>query len=434
MTGIIVVKLGSSSVTKVAGPDHVLLSSTLKDAIEAQRLGWHVVLVSSGAVSSGSAHLSSTLKYEASSRLSAAVGQPLLMNKYSEQVTEKSHVLGQVLVSQSDLRSAVQMRVVSEVLQECFKIGIVPLVNGNDVTDADGSDNDSVAAGIAISVGADKLLLLTDVDGVYRGLPGASERYHVLTVGDLHDVRFARSGTGRGGMRSKLRAAELASHNGVETTITNAGHANAILTCIRSESLGTKVPATSASRPPDKRWIAGIARSHGRLVINREAEESIRRGSSLFASGIKRVYGDFEAGDVIDISTPNGKLVARGGANASSRLLHLVRAMQSAEVGMVMAEIIYQFAAIRSSTADEEEIFSKDEPRWSVKSALETVRTCPISVKRRLAIELLELFPDTAVSCMTDTSKHNGRHRLAEFYGRLSSDLSFIDRSRLVVF
>lgn len=433
MTDVLVVKLGSSSVTKAAGPDQELLTSALGDAIEAQRLGWHVVIVSSGAVSSGSAHLSARLGHRSSARLAAAVGQPLLMNMYSAPVAGRSHALCQILISQADLRSASQMRVVADVLQECFDADIVPIVNGNDVTDPDGSDNDSVAAGIAVSVGAGKLLLLTDVHGVYQGAPAHSPRYEALAVSDIRHVRLAASGTGRGGMRSKLRAAELASHNGIETVIANARSPHAILSCVKGQAIGTRVPPMSKARPPDKRWIAGIARSHGRLVINREAEASIRRGSSLFASGIKRVHGNFAAGDVIDITTPHGQLIARGGANLSSGLLSLVRAMQSDEVGQVMAEIIYQFA--RTGAAPQEQDAGGTAAfRLPVRLALETVHSSSYAVKRRLAIEILELFPQTAVSCMTDTTRRIGRRRLAQFYGRLSSDLSFIDRSRLVVF
>jgi glutamate 5-kinase len=442
MADVLVVKLGSSSVTKAAGPDQELLSSALSDAIEAQRLGWHVVIVSSGAESSGFAHLSATLGHRSSARLAAAVGQPLLMNMYSAPIGGRTHVLAQVLISQADLRSAAQMRVVADVLAECFRAGIVPIVNGNDVTDPDGSDNDSVATGIAVSVGADKLLLLTDVQGVYQGVPGRSPRYETLDVAEIGQVRLAASGTGRGGMRSKLRAAELASHNGIETVIANARSAHAILSCVKGQAIGTRVLPVSEARSPDKRWIAGIARSHGRLVINREAEASIRRGSSLFASGIKRVHGNFAAGDVIDVTTPNGQLIARGGANVSSSLLSLVRAMQSDEVGQVMAEIVYQFASTGAGPgvpggvggpggADAADTAALRPP---VRSALDTVRNSSYPVKRRLAIELLGLFPQTAVGCMTDTTRRNGRRRLAQFYGRLSSDLSFIDRGRLVVF
>jgi glutamate 5-kinase len=92
------------------------------------------------------------------------------------------------------------MRVVADVLQECFDKGIIPIVNGNDVIDPAGSDNDSVATGIAVSVGADKMLLLTDVEGVYCGAPGKSEVYSTLEIGELHRIPVARSGTGRGGI------------------------------------------------------------------------------------------------------------------------------------------------------------------------------------------------------------------------------------------
>ena len=164
-----------------------------------------------------------------------------------------------------------------------------------------------------------------------------------------------------------------------------------------------------------------------------KAEASIRRGSSLFASGIKRVHGNFAAGDVIDITAPDGQLIARGGANVSSSLLSLVRAMQSEEVGQVMAEIVCQFANT-GPVADKLDTGDHAALRPPVRAALENVRNASYPVKRRLAIELLGLFPQTAVSCMTDTTRRSGRRRLAEFYGRLSSDLSFIDRGRLVVF
>ena len=430
---ILVVKLGSTSVTRDAGPDYALLASALQEAVAARECGWNVVLVSSGAVSSGTAYMSS-FGHTASRRLAAAVGQPLLMNMFTSPMAGRTHALCQILVSQSDLRSAPQMRVVADVLQECFACGVVPIVNGNDVIDPDGSDNDSVAAGIAVSVGADRLLLLTDVDGVFRGIPGASEIYETLGLADLHRVPFARSGTGRGGMRSKLRAAELASHNGIETVIANARREGVIGGCISGDSVGTRVPSTSSARSPDKRWVAGIARSHGKLVINRDAEESIRRGSSLFASGIKKVSGDFVASDVIEICTPSGQLIARGGANVSSSLMSLVRAMKSSEVGRVMSEIVYQFASQDPTFIDAEAYNDEGDLRDPVKAALVTIRSCSMSAKRKLAVELLELFPQTAVSCMTDVSPRDGRSRLAEFYDRLSSDLSFINRERLVVF
>ncbi len=431
MKNVLVVKLGSSSVTRESGPDGALLRHWLDEAIEAGRRGWSVVLISSGAVSSGQAYFS-RFEEQISRRLAAAVGQPLLMNLYAAPPAPDFHATAQILISQGDLRSAAQMRVVADVLAECFDHGVVPIVNGNDVIDPDGSDNDSVATGIAVSVGARRLLLLTDVDGVYEGLPGESGVHVSLWAGDLRGVPVSRSGTGRGGMGSKLRAAELASHNGIETVIANARREGVITACVAGDEVGTRVPVTSAARPPEKRWIAGIARSHGRLTINREAEASITRGSSLFASGIKRVQGSFAAGDVIEVVAPDGRLIARGGANVSSSLLTLVRSMRSAEIGQVMAEIIYRYA--QPGAEDTGSAEAGTEPRLPVRLALDAVRAASPAAQRRLAVELLELFPQTAVSCMTDASGPGGRERLAQYYERLSSDLSFIDRSHLVVF
>jgi glutamate 5-kinase len=433
MLGTLVVKLGSSSVTKADGPDPALLQTALRTALSARLLEWRVVLVSSGAVSSGKAYLDGQ-GLNTSSRLAAAVGQPLLIRTYGDLPAGQSCTICQILVSQSDLRSAAQMRVVADLLRECLDSGVIPIVNGNDVTDPEGSDNDSVAVGVAVGIGAEKMLLLTDVDGVFQGVPGDSDIHPSLTISELRAVKFSRSGTGRGGMRSKLRAAELASYNGIETIIANARHPEVILSCVRGEPTGTRIPASTAPWSPDRRWIAGIARSYGSLIINHEAEKSIKRGSSLFASGIKRVRGCFRSGDVIEVCTPAGHLIARGGASVSSSLMTLVRAMQSREVGLVMAEIIYQFAnpAAPPAPADEESVEHSLRP--VVRSALSIVRHNSPKDKRQLAVELLELFPQTAVKCMTDVSRTDDRARLAEFYEYLSSDLSFIDRSRLVTF
>jgi glutamate 5-kinase len=354
------------------------------------------------------------------------------MDIYGAQATEHPHTVCQILVSQSDLRSAAQMRGVAQVLLECLAEGIVPIVNGNDVTDPEGSDNDSVAAGIAISIGAEQLLLLTDVDGVYPGRPGETPPYASLAIGQLRRVPMSRTGTGRGGMRSKLRAAELASHNGVQTVIANARMSGVITSCVAGVPVGTRIPAAAAARPVDKRWIGGIARSHGRLTINREAEKSIRAGSSLFASGIKRVHGNFVNGDVVDVCAPDGLLIARGGAAVSSRLMTLVRAMQSREVGLVMAEIVHRFA--NPGPLDDTNAVGDESARPQLRSALRAVRVNSLSAKRALAVELLHLFPQTAVECMTDASDSDSRSRLASYYDRLSSDLSFIERERLVVF
>jgi glutamate 5-kinase len=432
----IVVKIGSSSVTRSTGPDPVVLTSALDAALNAQSLGWGVVLISSGATASGSAYLARTTEIAGSARLAAAVGQPFLMDIYRSVSEVSGRQVCQVLISESDLRSPRAMRAVADVLGECQAAGIIPVVNGNDVTDSQGSDNDGIAVGLAVESGADRLLLLSDVPGVY-GPGGGTGHLPDLAVSDIRGVPTGRAGTGRGGMRSKLRAAELAAYNGIETHIAAARQPGVITACVKGEPVGTRIRPVRDRFPADARWIAGVAISHGSIVINRPAEESIRSGASLFASGIKKVDGQFAGGDVIEVVTPAGRLVARGVSRVSAPLIGLIRAMRTDEIAIVLTEILARFRDSASPPAASPPAAApepRDGLRPPVAKALDLVASYGYEMTRRLALEIINLFPAATVEVMLDTRRDEGLAHLRHRYSRLSSDLSFIDRTRLVVY
>ena len=427
----IVVKIGSSSVTRSTGPDPVVLTSALDAALNVRSLGWNVVLVSSGAVASGSAYLARTSAVQGSARLAAAVGQPFLMDIYRSVSEVSGRHVCQVLISESDLRSPRAMSAVRDVLAECQAAGIVPVVNGNDVTDSHGSDNDGIAVGLAVETGADRLLLLTDVAGVHDGSADATHLPD-LAATDIRAVPTGgRAGTGRGGMRSKLRAAELAAYNGIETHIAPARQPGVITACVKGEPVGTRIRPARDRFPAEARWIAGVAISHGSIVINRPAEESIRSGASLFASGIKKVDGQFAGGDVIEVVTPAGRLVARGVSKVSATLMGLIRAMRTDEIAIVLTEILARFLRGEGPGAP---VGGHPALRPPVVKALDIVGSYGYELTRRLALEIINLFPAATVEAMLDAGRDEGLAHLRERYSRLSSDLSFIDRNRLVVF
>ena len=446
----IVVKLGSSSVTRATGPDPVVLTSALDAALNARSMGWSVTLVTSGAISSGAAYLARASDVRPSGRLAAAVGQPFLMEIYRSVSEISGKQVCQILISEDDLRSPGAVSSVCAVLSECADAGIVPIVNGNDVTDMRGSDNDAVAVAIAVASGADKLLLLTDVCGV-RGEPhGNAPHLPDLPASRIRSVRITGSGTGRGGMRSKLRAVELAAHNGIESHIADARRPGVITGCIKDEPVGTRIPPARPRFPADARWISGVAVSHGLIVINRAAEESIGAGASLFASGIKKVDGTFSGGDVIEVLAPSGRLIARGASKVSATLMNLVRAMQTDEIAIVLTEILSKF--LRGNPGGKAggrapgelpraglavgDLAQRDtgELRPPVIRALDFVGRCRYELTRRLALEIINLFPAATVEAMLDVRRDEGLHRLRDRYSSLSSDFSFIDRRRLVTF
>ncbi|MBL7494408.1 glutamate 5-kinase [Frankia sp. AgB1.9] len=426
---ILVVKLGSSSVTRASGPDPRLLTNTLDSALEAHDLGWGVVIVSSGAVSSGTAHLARTGVAEFSGRLAAAVGQPYLLAIYRSVADMSGRNVAQILLADQDLRNPRKMAVIAQVLRESVENGVIPIVNGNDATDEAASDNDAIAAGVAVMTGADKLLLLTDVDGVYEHSPAVDAApIPEINAHEIHEVTTYRGGTGRGGMRSKVRAAELAAHNGIETMIASARRPSAVIDFIKDEPRGTRVRPTNRRFDADRRWIAGVAVSHGALVVNLAAETGIGWGSSLFASGIKRVRGTFRPGDVVDIVSPQGRLLGRGVSRTSALLVELVRSMSIEEIALVLVGVLRRFADAGTQLA------ATSPARPVVHNALARLdRMSPENI-RTLAIEILTLYPSAAVAAMLPNGQRTASDRLLERFVHVVDDLSFIDRSRLVVY
>ncbi|WP_146084254.1 glutamate 5-kinase, partial [Rathayibacter rathayi] len=426
----LVVKMGSSSVTKQSGPDPVLLASALESAFAARALGWDVVLVSSGAVSSGRALFARAQEEPISARLAAAVGQTVLMGFYRSVAELSGALVAQILIGESDLASPRQMSHVAEAIRHALDAGVVPVVNGNDTIDSAGSDNDGVAGGLAMLLGADLLLLLTDVPGVFAGSIAEGVHLEELGISELRRIGVQKGGTGRGGIRSKLRAAELAAHNGVSTRIAGARTPEVILGALGDPGPGTGpgtlVRAVHAHPPVEQRWISGVATGRGRVEINLEAERSIAAGSSLFASGIKRVSGDFGGGDVIEVRALGGELLARGVSRVSSRLLTLVRALRVDEIARVFVAALGQAASVSPSAVPEAE------GRPQLTRALEYARTLSSEHARAVAMEIVSLLPAESISALLGQGA--GERELVARYTRLVRTLAIVENENLAVF
>ncbi len=272
--------------------------------------------------------------------LPSAVGQPALMALYRQLAAAVGVEVCQILVSRSDLSSARAMADIGQLLREAVGRGLLPIVNGNDATDPlSALDNDQVAVAIAVAAEAPRLLFLTDVPAAYRD-SSLTERIGRLTPAEARAVRVAASGTGRGGMGSKLSAAARAACCGVECTIGSAREPDVVARSLNPRArMGTVVRAAGPQLEPARRWIGGMAYSAGSVHVNREAEESLRSGSTLFLSGVKRVDGDFAAGSVVellDVRHPE-RLLGRGSVALPSAILRLLRALSPQEVACVIS-------------------------------------------------------------------------------------------------
>jgi glutamate 5-kinase len=246
----------------------------------------------------------------------------------------------QILVSRSDIDSARAMADLGQLLREATGRGLLPIVNGNDAIDPlSALDNDQVAVAVAVAAEASSLLFLTDVRAAYRDAE-LSERIARLTAAQARAVRVTAGGSGRGGMGSKLTAAARAACCGIECVIGSAREPDVVGRSLNPRSrMGTVVRAAGTQLEPTRRWIGGIAYSAGSVHVNRAAEESLRTGSTLFLSGVKRVDGDFPAGAVVellDVRHPE-RLLGRGSVALPSAILRLLRALAPQEVACVLS-------------------------------------------------------------------------------------------------
>ena len=314
----LVVKIGSSSLTSVSGGLDVDRLDALVDTVAARvAAGTQVVLVSSGAIAAGLAPLGLTRRPRdlATQQAAAGVGQLHLTRAYADAFARHRRVVGQVLLTSHDVVRRAPYRNAQRTFERLLGLGVVPVVNENDTVATDEirfGDNDRLAALVAHLVGADALVLLSDVDGVYDDDPRAPGAVRLDEVRGLDAVGVAAPGdgsVGTGGMASKLAAADLASGAGVPVLVAGASDAAAALV----GGVGT-VFAPSGPRLSARRfWLRHMAGTHGRLHLDDGAVRAVvGRRRSLLAAGITGSDGDFEAGDVVELVGPRGEAVARG--------------------------------------------------------------------------------------------------------------------------
>jgi glutamate 5-kinase len=273
----------------------------------------------------------------------AAVGQPALMALYRQLAAAVGVEVGQILISRSDLASPRAMGDLGQLLREAVGRGLLPVVNGNDATDPlSALDNDQVAVAVAVAAEASRLLFLTDVRAAYRD-SSLSDRITRLTPAEARAVRVSAGGTGRGGMGSKLGAAARAACCGVECVIGSAEERDVVARSLNPRArVGTVIRGVGTRLEPSRRWIGGIAYSEGSVHVNREAEVSLRTGSTLFLSGVKRVDGEFAAGSVVelvDVRHPE-RLIGRGSVALPASILRLLRALSPQQVACAISILL----------------------------------------------------------------------------------------------
>ncbi|MCL1970691.1 MAG: glutamate 5-kinase [Candidatus Bathyarchaeota archaeon] len=348
---LIVVKVGTSGITTSEGElDEKEMQGLACQIAQVMRQGDKVVLVTSGAVAAGIAELGIVPKARdvVFQQAAAAAGQGVLMAKYRKFFALYGLRVAQVLLTAEDLSNRKSYVHTCDVLALLLKIGVVPIINENDVTSVEElrrvsgyrvnfSDNDILSVLVAGAIGADLVVILSDVDGLYTSDPSESGAELIRVVEDVSDVLKwslrGKSKRGRGGIQSKVRAAEIAVNCGIPVVISNSRRDNVLVDILASEwgAVGTFFrPKRGMSAV--KRWLAYGAAVKGSIQVNNGAKEAILHGSSLLAVGVIRVHGVFDVNDVVSLEDEDEREFARGTPSFNSSQLNQIKGLQIAEV------------------------------------------------------------------------------------------------------
>jgi len=346
----VVVKIGSSTLTTKRGTFRLPpVAELVTEVCELHGEGHHMLLVSSGAVSSGMGILG--LKRRPGEvidlQAAAAVGQGRLFHTYTDLFGQKDVVTAQVLLTAFDFAARTQYLNARNTLSRLLEWGVVPVINENDTTSTDElcfGDNDTLAAQVALLVKADLLILLTDTDGLYTADPRKNEQARLLTkVEDFAELASVDLGVegplGSGGMSSKINSARVASSGGVETIIARGTRPGVLRACLEGEEVGTRFSPKPLGLPDYKLWLLYGKPARGKIVVDSGAVRALRGSGSLLPVGVIGVEGDFRGGDAVLVVGEDGVELAKGLASYSKDDLERVKGLKSSEVSKVLPQV-----------------------------------------------------------------------------------------------
>jgi glutamate 5-kinase len=331
---IVVAKIGTSSVTTEHGlVNEAAVAKLCGEVGELRRLGHDVIVVTSGAVTAGVAALESgDGRPTDSTTLQAlsALGQHRLMRVYDDAFASVGLLCGQVLLAPLDFGDRRQYLKAQRTIRRLLELGVVPVINENDAVADDElrfSDNDRMAALVANLIGADLVVLLTDIEGLYDADPRSTESATLLeevrAIDDALAVEAGGPGSsgGSGGMAAKLAAARMASWSGVGVVIAAAHRPDVLRDAVAgSPGVGTIFHPGSRRLSRRKLWIAFALPSNGRVHVDEGARRAVvGHDASLLPAGAVRVSGSWLPGEAIEVVGPDDVVFAKGIARLGSR-------------------------------------------------------------------------------------------------------------------
>ena len=352
-SNIIVLKLGSSTVVDGKGKfKKKWVTSLIKD-IQKYGKNKKFVIVSSGAIALGQKYLKinkKKIKLDMSQAI-AAVGQIHLASEFQKLFEKYKIKTGQILISPDDTEQRRRALNVRRTFDNLFKLNAIPIVNENDTTataEIKYGDNDRLAARVAQIIGADTLIILSDVDGLYD----LSNKKKIIKTVNIIDEKInslidnKKNNYGSGGISTKLDAAQICMNSGCHMILANGNKDYPIKNIVKNKIYTHFTPKIS-SLDAKKKWIIGSLRASGKVFIDQGAARALYNGKSLLAAGVTKINGSFNKGENVLIVDHNEKHLARGLASFNSSEINKIKGKQSKEIEKILgylskSEIIHK--------------------------------------------------------------------------------------------
>ena len=322
-----VVKLGSALLTDDGcGLRRSAIADWVAQMAQLRERGFRFIIVSSGAIAEGGARLGWNWRRVSlhEQQAAAAVGQMGLIQAYESAFQEYGIHTAQILLTHDDIADRKRYLNARSTLRTLLELGVVPIINENDSVATDEirfGDNDSLAGLVTNLAEADRLVILTDQAGLYDREPREFPDARLIRTGQagdpsLLDCAGPGGALGRGGMLTKLKAAETAAKSGTQTIICSGLESDVLLQIAAGEQVGTQLGVARSPLAARKQWLAGHRRPAGTLVLDDGACKVLaEKGSSLLAVGVVAVHGEFKRGEIVGCAGRDGREIARGLVN-----------------------------------------------------------------------------------------------------------------------
>ena len=341
----IVVKVGSSILASVGkGLLYEVFSHLTKEISDLKRQGYEFVVVSSGAIAAGMEKLGYKTRPQAitQKQATAAVGQTRLMKIYEDSFSRYQQMVAQILLTHDDLSHRRRFLNARNTLLTLLELGIIPIINENDTVVVDEikfGDNDNLSALITNLIGADLLIILTDIDGLCDSDPRVNPHARCIPLVEEIDadldgiVGETKSEISVGGMISKIQAARKASRFGIPTVVARGNKEGVLHQILKGKEIGTLILPKRDALSSRKHWIAFNPKPKGDVIVDDGAKKAVvQKGKSLLPSGVVKIRGSFNRGDLVTCLGSRGKEFARGLVNYSATELEKIKGLRSNQI------------------------------------------------------------------------------------------------------